>query len=78
MDTFKTITRLEEERTQIMDAYRLAQEQLTEAQRHVEKLKICIVQLQAKKEVYDKLLADKSFFDEKTIEEACEVRNAEA
>lgn len=66
MDSAKIKERLERKRTETIAAGQVAQTQLIEAEEHVQKLKICMHQLQGQMAVYDNLLADESLFSEET------------
>jgi hypothetical protein len=77
MNSEKMKKRLASERAQIVEAMNITEAKIAEGKTHIEKLNICFYQLQAKKAVYDKLLADKSLFDE-TENEISEVKDAEA
>ena len=78
MDNAIIKAQLEKDRAGVIEAEKLARKQLAEAEAHIEKMKICIFQLQGQKTAYDRVLASESFFEEKTENKAEEVVNAKA
>ena len=66
MDNSKVKEHLEKELAGIIDAAKLASEQLIDARQRAEKLQICVFQLQGQREVCEKLLADEFLVTEET------------
>ena len=63
MDNLKIIDTLTQERSAFIEAEKIAQVRLSDAYVHIEKLKTCLIQLQAQKEFCERLLSEETFFE---------------